>query len=256
MTTESWSLFHARLSFSLNSKQLHPREVMERVVTAWHNRPGAISLPQVEGFIRQILGWREYIRGVYWAHMPDLAAMNYFDHRSKLPAFYWNGQTRMQCLASSIAQSLKHAYAHHIQRLMVTGNFALLAGINPAEVDKWYLGIYIDAIEWVELPNTRGMSQYADGGITASKPYVSTAGYIHNQSNYCDSCHYDRKKKYGDRACPFNSLHWDFYDRYRLRLEKNPRVSMMYRVWDKMAEEDKSRILKQAAIYRRNVAEL
>jgi deoxyribodipyrimidine photolyase-related protein len=162
----------------------------------------------------------------------------------------------MACLAAAIGQSLKHAYAHHIQRLMVTGNFALLAGIHPDEVDAWYLGIYIDAIEWVEMPNTRGMSQFADGGIVATKPYVSSANYISKMSDYCGSCRYDPKKKHGEAACPFNSLYWDFYARHREKLASNPRIGMMYRTWDRMAAAERKRILQQADTCRRGLNRL
>ena len=199
----------------------------------WKENQSEISISQVEGFIRQIIGWREYMRGIYWAKMPDFAEMNFFGHERKLPEWFWTGKTKMACLSHSINQSLDLAYAHHIQRLMVTGNFMLLAGIHPDEVDQWYLGIYIDAIEWVEITNTRGMSQFADGGIVGTKPYVSSANYIKKQGNYCSHCAYDPGKKTGDGACPFNSLYWHFYDRNRDKLEKNPRIGMAYRTWIK-----------------------
>jgi deoxyribodipyrimidine photolyase-related protein len=256
MTTRSWALFHSRLSFALNVKMLHPIEVIQRALAAWQERPKQISLPQIEGFVRQILGWREYMRGVYWKNMPDFAQMNYFNHRAKLPHYYWDGQTRMNCMAQSIGQSLEHAYAHHIQRLMITGNFALLAAVDPDQLDAWYLGVYIDAIQWVELPNTRGMSQFADGGITASKPYVSTANYIHSLSDYCEGCHYDRRKRHGEGACPFNSLHWDFYERHRTRLQNNPRVATMYRNWDRMSSDERRRTLRQAQLYKKDIENL
>ena len=190
MTEEDPFLFHSRLSFALNAKILHPKEVLDRVVQEWEDRPDQISLAQVEGFVRQILGWREYIRGIYWAEMPAYSDSNALGHKLPLPSWFWNAKTRMRCLSHSIGQSLEYAYAHHIQRLMVTGNFALLAGIAPAEVDQWYLGIYIDAIEWVELPNTRGMSQFADGGLLATKPYVSSANYLRKMGHYCEQCPY------------------------------------------------------------------
>jgi deoxyribodipyrimidine photolyase-related protein len=164
------------------------------------------------------------MRGIYWTLMPDLEAMNFFDQKAALPKFYWTGETRMNCLRCAIGQSLKHAYAHHIQRLMVTGNFALLAGVHPDAVDEWYLGICIDAIQWVELPNTRAMSQFADSGLVATKPCISSAKYIQKMSDYCDSCDYNWKKRKGDLACPFNSLYWHFFHRHRRRLEKNPRL--------------------------------
>ena len=256
MTSASWHLFHCRLSFAMNSKMVHPLEVIEAAIKAWEKKSSKIEIQQIEGFVRQILGWREYMRGIYWTLMPDLEEMNYFDHQADLPDFYWTGETRMNCLRAAIGQSLKHAYAHHIQRLMVTGNFALLAGVDPDAVDAWYLGIYIDAIQWVELPNTRAMSQFADGGQVATKPYISSAKYIHSMSDYCDTCEYDWKRRHGNMACPFNSLYWDFFDRHRRRLQKNPRVGMMYRTWDRMDSKEKKQVLKQAATYRKNVNRL
>ena len=256
MTVANWHLFHSRLSFAMNTKMLHALEVIDAAIKAWEKKPSEIKIQQIEGFVRQILGWREYMRGIYWALMPDLAAMNYFDHQDALPDFYWTGDTRMKCLGEAIGQSLKHAYAHHIQRLMVTGNFALLAGVHPGAVDEWYLGIYIDAIQWVELPNTRAMSQFADGGRVATKPYISSARYIQSMSDYCGTCKYDWKKRYGDMACPFNSLYWDFFNRHRQRLGKNPRVGMMYRTLDRMDSKEKKKILNQAAAYRKDLNRL
>jgi deoxyribodipyrimidine photolyase-related protein len=246
MHTNEWSIYHARLSFAMNTKMLSPKEVIDAAIRAWEQAPETISINQLEGFVRQILGWREYMRGIYWLKMPDFESLNYFEHNRKLPDWYWTGKTKMNCLKHSISQSLEHAYAHHIQRLMITGNFALLAGINPDDVDFWYLGIYIDAIQWVEITNTRGMSQFADGGITGSKPYTGSANYIHNQSNYCEGCHYDRTKRTGDNACPFNSLYWDFHDRHRAKLYLNHRLSMVYKLWDKMKPEDHEAILLRA----------
>ncbi len=256
MTEESWALFHSRLSFSLNTKMLHPMTVIRKVVRTWKQSKERIDIAQVEGFVRQILGWREYMRGVYWALMPEFEEKNFFHHQQKLPGFYWTGQTDMNCMRAVIAQSLTQAYAHHIQRLMITGNFALLAGIDPDAVDAWYLGIYIDAIEWVEITNTRGMSQFADGGIIATKPYVSSAAYIHSMSDYCDRCAYNWKAKHGEHACPFNSLYWQFLHRHRSRLDKNPRVAMMYRTWDRMTSENRNRLLKQAEGYLKNIEKL
>ena len=249
MTLTSWSLFHCRLSFALNTKILHPMEVITAAVEAWKRSPRRIALHQVEGFVRQILGWREYMRGVYWALMPELGRMNFFGHDRPLPGFYWTGETRMRCLAAAIGQSLQHAYAHHIQRLMVTGNFALLAGVHPDAVDAWYLGIYIDAVQWVEMPNTRAMSQFADGGIVATKPYVSSANYIRRMSDYCSDCAYDPRRKHGEGACPLNSLYWDFFARHRKKLSANPRIAMMLRTWDRMAGPEKKSILRQAEAY-------
>ena len=220
------------------------------------NQPDHAPLSAIEGFIRQILGWREYMRGIYWRNMPDYADLNFFEHKRKLPSWFWTGKTKMKCLSHSIGQSLDHAYAHHIQRLMVTGNFALLAGIDPDLVDEWYLGIYIDAIEWVEITNTRGMSQFADGGIVATKPYVSSANYMNKMSHYCGQCTYDHKRKTGDRACPFNSFYWNFIDENRDKLAKNQRMSMIYRVWDKNSTENKNQTLEQAASYLKSLEEL
>jgi deoxyribodipyrimidine photolyase-related protein len=251
MYTGDGYLFHSRLSFALNTKMLSPLEVVQIVEQYWHDHQDEINIAQVEGFIRQIIGWREYMRGVYWAKMPEYAELNYFGHERKLPDFFWTGKTKMNCLKHALGQSLEKAYAHHIQRLMVTGNFALLAGIHPDEVDKWYLGIYIDAIEWVEITNTRGMSQYADGGIVGTKPYVSSANYIDKMSDYCQGCFYKKQEKVGDRACPFNSLYWHFYQRNSDLLSKNPRIGMMYKTWERM--KDKKSILAQAESYLENL---
>lgn len=246
MTDRDDFLFHSRISFALNVKILHPLEVITKCIEDFDKSPGRITINQLEGFVRQVLGWREYMRGIYWMKMPEYASLNFFDHQRELPTWFWTGETKMKCLQHSIGQSLKHAYAHHIQRLMVIGNFALLAGISPDDVDRWYLGIYIDAIEWVEITNTRGMSQFADGGIVGSKPYTSSGAYIKKMGTYCDSCHYDHKLKLGAKACPFNSLYWHFHHRHRSKLERNPRIGMMYKTWDRMHESDKEAILKQA----------
>ena len=244
MHTGARRLFHSLLSFALNTKMLHPREVIDRAEAAW--RAGAVPIAAAEGFIRQILGWREYVRGVYWAQMPDYAERNVFGHTRPLPQWFWTGEVGMRCLRETIGDSLQHAYAHHIQRLMITGNFALLAGIDPAAVHRWYLGIYIDAIEWVELPNTLGMSQYADGGLLASKPYVSGAAYIDRMSNYCRGCAYDRKARTGPRACPFNALYWDFLDRNHAQLERNPRLALPYRQLARMDTPARTALAQQA----------
>ncbi|MCK6391032.1 MAG: cryptochrome/photolyase family protein [Azonexus sp.] len=233
LTYRASRLFHSLLSFALNTKMLNPREVIAAVLAA--HETGRVPLAAAEGFIRQILGWREYVRGVYWAHMPGYETQNEFDHQLPLPPWFWTGDTKMRCLAHAIGQSLEQAYAHHIQRLMVIGNFALLAGLHPAAVHRWYLGVYVDAFEWVELPNTLGMSQYADGGRLATKPYVSSAAYIDRMSDYCKGCHYDKRARVGERACPFNALYWDFFARHAGRLAVNPRLGMVYRQlagWD------------------------
>lgn len=249
MTIQSRTLFHSRLSFALNIKLLHPLEVVQRAMAAWQADPLRIGLAQIEGFIRQIIGWREYLRGVYWAEMPRYATLNFFNSQRPLPHFYWDSETQMHCMHYAIRQSLEDAYAHHIQRLMVTGNFAALAGIHPDEVDRWYLGIYIDAIQWVEITNTRGMSQFADGGLVGTKPYTASANYIAKMSDYCDFCYYDKSKRYGDRACPFNSLYWHFLDRHRALLQNNPRIGMAYRTWDRFNADEKTKILEQANFY-------
>jgi len=255
MDKKYWNLFHSRISFSLNTKMIGPGEVVESVIDHWKANP-SISINQVEGFVRQILGWREFMRGIYWEKMPGFSSMNFFDNKNSLPQFYWTGDTRMNCLRQSIGQSLEKAYAHHIQRLMVTGNFALLAGVNPDEVDRWYLGIYMDAIEWVEITNTRGMSQFADGGVIATKPYVSSANYINKMSNYCSNCSYEFKKKTGENPCPFNSLYWAFMERNRKKLENNPRIGMIYRSWDRMPAENKTETLDQAQKYLEDIDSL
>ncbi len=215
ISRRNWHLFHALLSFALNTKMLGPMEVVQRAEQAW--RDGQVPLQAAEGFIRQILGWREYVRGMYWAHMPGYTGGNHLGHDRPLPPWFWTGQTLMACVAAAIGQSLQHAYAHHIQRLMVIGNFALLAGLHPTALHQWYLGIYIDAFEWVEAPNTLGMSQWADGGKLATKPYVSSAAYLHKMGDHCADCRYDPKVRVGERACPFNALYWDFFERNRAR---------------------------------------
>jgi deoxyribodipyrimidine photolyase-related protein len=243
MTRRSTSLFHSRLSFALNTKMIHPLEVIRLVIAKWEAEPEAVTLNQVEGFVRQILGWREFMRGMYWAYMPGLTEENALEHQGALPGWYWTAETNMACLRTCIQQSLQTAYAHHIQRLMVTGNFALLAGVHPDAVDAWYMGIYVDAVQWVELPNTRGMSQFADGGRIASKPYVSSARYIDSMSDYCDQCRYDHQARSTEQACPFNSLYWHFFHRHRERLKTLPRTKLIYRTLDNMAQRTKKDIL-------------
>jgi deoxyribodipyrimidine photolyase-related protein len=256
MQQNQWSIYHSRLSFSLNTKMISPREVIDAAIEAWEKNRTEISLNQLEGFVRQILGWREYMRGIYWAKMPEYATLNFFENSASLPDWFWTGKTKMNCLSQAINQSLDFAYAHHIQRLMITGNFALLAGVHPDEIDAWYLGIYIDALDWVEITNTRGMSQFADGGIVGTKPYVSSASYIDKMSNYCGNCHYKKELKTGEKACPFNSLYWNFYDRNEDKLANNPRIGMMYNVWRKMDQTQKTALLKQAEVYLNKINEL
>lgn len=236
MSSQAQRLFHSLLSFALNVKMLHPLEVVRRAEAAY--RAGHAPLAAVEGFIRQIIGWREYVRGIYWSQMPGYEQRNALDHRLPLPAWFWTGQTGMNCLRHAIGQSLQTAHAHHIQRLMVIGNFALLAGLDPKALHQWYLGIYIDAFEWVELPNTLGMSQWADGGLIATKPYVSSAAYIGRMSDYCRGCAYDPKQKTSAQACPFNALYWDFFLRHQDRCGHNPRLGMVYQQIRKMAPAD------------------
>lgn len=247
MHTENFRLFHSLISFSLNVNMLSPAEVIEKAEQAYINRD--YPLAAVEGFIRQILGWREFVRGFYWAHMPEMEQANFFDQDKPLPSWFWDGNTKMNCLKHSIKQSLDYAYAHHIQRLMVIGNFALLMGFNPDAVHQWYLGIYIDAFEWVEMPNTLSMSQYVDGGLLATKPYVSSASYINKMSNYCGHCSYSHKERIGGNACPFNSLYWNFFQKHKVKLAGNPRLGIMNMQLDKMSEEDKDAIKHQAALY-------
>ncbi len=242
----AWSLYHSRLSFSLNTKMLSPKEVIDAALAAFEAAEGIITLSQVEGFIRQILGWREYVRGMYWANMPNYSQQNHLAANRALPTWFWSGDTKMLCMQQAISQSLEHAYAHHIQRLMITGNFALLAGLDPKQVDAWYLGIYIDAIEWVELPNTRGMALFADGGWIATKPYAASGNYVNKMSDYCKSCHYNVKDKFGDTACPLNSLYWHFIDRHYSKFAANHRLSFPIRNWDKMPEEQKIEIRVKA----------
>ena len=237
MHTEQEYLFHSRLSFAMNVKVISPKDIVNTVLNYWRKYGEDINISQVEGFIRQIIGWREYMRGMYWHLMPDYKNLNYLNNSNMLPDFFWTGKTDMNCLNKSINNSLDNAYAHHIQRLMITGNYALLTQINPDAIDAWYLGIYVDAVEWVQLPNTRGMSQFADGGKIATKPYVSSGSYINKMSNYCGDCKYNVKEKTSDEACPFNSLYWNFLDDKREQLESNFRMKMMYSLLNKMKPE-------------------
>lgn len=249
--TQEAYLFHSRLSFALNTKMISPKEVIDSVTGHWYKNKETIDISQVEGFVRQILGWREYMRGIYWKEMPGYQTCNKLNNKNKLPKFYWDANTNMNCLSHSIQQSLDNAYAHHIQRLMITGNYALLTQTNPSEVDDWYLGIYIDAIEWVEITNTRGMSQFADGGLVATKPYVSSGSYINKMSNYCKSCKYNVKEKTSDNACPFNSLYWNFLDDKREYFKDNQRMNMMMSLLDKKAPNE----LKALKLRAKNIIE-
>ena len=240
-------LFHSLLSPYMNSGLLDPLEVCRRVEAAW--QAGDVPINAAEGFIRQIIGWREYVRGIYFLEGPDYTSRNALEHTRKLPALYWGGETRMRCLRECVDVTRREAYAHHIQRLMITGNFALLAGVDPGEVHEWYLEVYADAYEWVEAPNTIGMIQFADGGIIASKPYVSSGNYIAKMSDYCKSCTYGVTVKTGEGACPFNLLYWHFLIRHRERFEDNPRMAQMYRTWDRMDEEKRDTVLEEAEAF-------
>ncbi|MEL6519591.1 MAG: cryptochrome/photolyase family protein [Pseudomonadota bacterium] len=244
MLSEHRFLYHAVIGQYLNAGLLLPLEVCRAAERAYTD--GAAPINAVEGFIRQIIGWREYMRGIYFLEGPDYPSRNALNHKANLPDLYWGAPTKMQCMSKAVEQTRAEAYAHHIQRLMVTGNFALLAGLDPQQVAEWYLAVYADAFEWVEAPNVIGMSQFADGGIVGSKPYVSSGNYIDKMSNYCKSCDYKVKTKVGPGACPFNLLYWSFLDRHRDRFQKNPRMAQMYRTWDRMAEEKREQILAEA----------
>ena len=217
--------WHSILSSCLNLKLLNPREVVQRALDSYQNN--ALDLATVEGFIRQIIGWREFVRGVYYLDMPQMAAANLYQHQRQLPGWYWNGATHMNCMKDTIGQTLKYGYAHHIQRLMITGNFALLAEILPQQVSDWYLAIYIDAIEWVELPNVMGMALFANGGRFTSKPYIASGAYVKRMSNYCERCQYRPEIQFGENACPLTSLYWNFLMKHQHALEKNPRTRLI-----------------------------
>lgn len=237
-------LFHSKLSAAMNLKLISPRTVVAAAVTAY--RDGRAPLAAVEGFVRQILGWREYVRGLYWLKMPHYAEGNALDAQQPLPGFYWTGNTDMACMADAIGQTLKTGYAHHIQRLMVTGLFSLLLGVRPKEIHAWYLAVYVDAVEWVELPNVIGMSQYADGGVMASKPYCASGKYIQRMSNYCSGCKYQPEVSVGATACPFTTLYWDFLAQHQARFGKHPRSALQWRALDRIAPEQLSAIHAQA----------
>ncbi len=239
------ALFHSLVSAPLNLGLLDPLELCRAAEAAY--RAGTAPLNAVEGFVRQILGWREFVRGIYWRHMPDYGKINALDATRALPKFYWTGETDMRCMAEAIGQTMRHAYAHHIQRLMITGNFALLAGLHPDAVDEWYLAVYADAYEWVEMPNTRGMALHADGGIVGSKPYAASGAYINRMSDYCAGCHYDVADGAGARACPFNALYWDFIARHAPRFEANPRMAMPVRSWRKFTAAKQKALRGRAA---------
>jgi len=247
---EVW-LYHSHLACALNLKLLNPREVVQAAEAAY--RQGKAPLSAVEGFIRQILGWREYVRGIYWTQMPGYLEGNALDARGALPDFYWTGQTDMACLRDALQQTLQHGYAHHIQRLMVTGLYALLSGVNPQQVHQWYLSVYVDAVEWVELPNTLGMSQYGDGGLMASKPYVASGKYIQRMSNHCKGCCYDPAEATGAKACPFTTLYWDFLMRHEALLAENPRMGMQLKNLARLTDSRREAIQTRAAAHRAEI---
>jgi deoxyribodipyrimidine photolyase-related protein len=242
-------LYHAHLSAALNLKLLNPREVVAAAEAAYGE--GHAPLASVEGFIRQILGWREYVRGIYWTQMPGYAERNAQGAQQDLPAWYWTGATDMACLHDALAQTLTHGYANHIQRLMVTGLYALMLGVQPQQVHAWYLAVYVDAVEWVELPNTLGMSQYADGGVMGSKPYIATGKYIQRMSPHCKGCRYDPAQRSGDSACPFTTLYWDFLMRHEASLAKNPRMALQVKNVVRLTDEQRQAVSERAAAIRR-----
>ena len=250
---EAW-LYHSHLSSSMNLKLLGAREVVEAAEAAF--RAGLVPLASVEGFVRQILGWREFVRGIYWTQMPGYVERNGLGAQAALPAFYWTGDTDMACLRDVIGQTLKHGYSHHIQRLMVTGLYALLFGVRPQEVHRWYLSVYVDAVEWAELPNTLGMSQFADGGMMASKPYVASGSYINRMSNHCKGCRFDPAQSVGKDACPFTTLYWDFLLRHEAWLAGNPRMAFQVKNVARIEPEKRELITAQAAAHRREIESL
>jgi deoxyribodipyrimidine photolyase-related protein len=252
MWTQEPYLYHSRLSAALNLKLIDPREVIDAAVVAY--RSGRAPLSGVEGFVRQILGWREYVRGIYWLHMPEYLERNALQATQRLPDFYWTGETEMHCLRQAIGQTLEHGYAHHIQRLMVTGLFALLVGVDPKLVHQWYLAVYVDAVEWVELPNSLGMSQYADGGLMASKPYVATGKYIQRMSNYCANCPFDPAAAEGDDACPFTTLYWDFLARHKKDLKNNHRMVLQLKNLERKSSAELKSIRQRADRWRATLA--
>ncbi len=247
---EPW-LYHSRISAAMNLKLLNPREVCEAAMGAYRN--GAAPLAAVEGFVRQILGWREYVRGLYFHRMPGYLDDNALGADQPLPAFFWTGDTEMCCLSETLGDTLKNGYAHHIQRLMITGLFALLFGVRPREVHQWYLAVYVDAVEWVEAPNTLGMSQFADGGVMASKPYVASGKYIERMSNYCAGCRFKPGERTGPDACPYTTLYWDFLDRHAERFAGHPRLKMQIRNLERLDADEREAVRQQAAALRQSL---
>ncbi|CAN8138837.1 (6-4) photolyase [uncultured Thiomicrorhabdus sp.] len=240
---EPW-LFHSRISMAINLKLLHPMEVIQAAENAY--RQGRAPLNAVEGFIRQILGWREYIRGIYWLQREQWSQFNALDNQRDLPQMYWDGKTQMNCMQQSLKQVLDYGYGHHIQRLMITGLYALLAEVEPQQIEAWYLAMYVDAVAWVEVPNTLGMSQFADGGILASKPYIASGNYIKKMSNYCDGCAFNPKNASGDKACPMTTLYWHFIYRHQDWLQEHPRLAMQVKHWHNKSAEEQAAILQKA----------
>lgn len=243
---EPW-MYHSHISFYLNCGLLTPKEVITQAEHAYRN--GNAPLNATEGFIRQVLGWREYVRGLYWLKMPEYKNENFLEASRSLPQFFWDTQTKMNCLHQCTKETFENAYAHHIQRLMILGNFALLAGLHPDEVNEWYLIVYADAYEWVEMPNVSGMILFADGGLLASKPYAASGSYINRMSNYCQSCHYNVKEKVGAQACPYNYLYWNFLDTNKEKLGNNPRLAMPYRTLNKMTDQKRHAIYRDSQIF-------
>ena len=248
-------LYHALIASAMNLKLLNPREVIDAAVFAWRNDEARYPIAAVEGFVRQVLGWREFIRGVYWLEMPDYKQLNHFDHQRALPGWFWTGDSDMNCMRQSIGDTLDNGYAHHIQRLMVIGNYATLAELNPQQVCDWYLAVYVDAVEWVELPNTLGMALHGDGGIVGSKPYVASGNYINRMSNYCGDCRYAISKRSGDDACPFNAMYWDFLHKHRKALSTTPRMRMVLKNLDRWDSEEIDAIRTSAQQHRAALAE-
>ena len=243
--------WHSILSTSLNLKLLNPREVIKSVLDAYQN--SALDLATVEGFIRQIIGWREFVRGIYYLDMPQMAQANFYQHQRALPNWYWTGETKMNCMKDTVGQTLKYGYAHHIQRLMITGNFALLAEVLPQQVSDWYLAIYVDAIEWVELPNVVGMALFANGGRFTSKPYIASGAYVKRMSNYCDRCQYKPEVRYGEQACPMTNLYWNFLINHQSAFNQNPRTRLMTANLSKISTEDQQLIQDHAKTILANI---
>ncbi|MCA9298571.1 MAG: hypothetical protein KDA28_05865, partial [Phycisphaerales bacterium] len=251
MWTGETTLYHSRLSAAMNLKLIDPMTCVRAALAAYES--GAAPLAGVEGFVRQIIGWREFIRGVYWFEGPEYGDRNGLDHHGSLPEMYWTGETDMRCMSEALGQVLDESYGHHIQRLMVTGNFALLAGVHPRRVSDWYLGMYVDGVDWVTLPNTLGMAMHADGGVVGTKPYAASGKYIQRMSNYCEHCRYSIKARTGEDACPFNTLYWYFLIRHRERFRSNHRMGMILKHVDRMKESERTEITVRGARLRSNL---